>query len=301
MLRLLDKLLRDILVKAAIGLATGQVRFDPPAKGWTSLTPAGQIALNIYLVDLRENRKLRSNERMRDIANGLVVEEPAPARLDCHYLISAWDSSTATPGDEPSLKEHELLYAVATVFFQEGSLNPSRTYPSNPPTSNPNHWPGRFFDIDLPIAVASAEGFPKLAEFWGTMGQDYRWKPVLYLVVTVPVALVREVAGPMVTTRIIEYRQAGRPETAEVWIQIGGHVLDATVNPPVPVAGAWVRLETAAGEPLQTTESDQLGRFTFGDLRAGRYKLRTRVVRLGELELPIDVPSLTGEYDLRFT
>ena len=34
----------------------------------------------------------------------------------------------------------------------------------------------------------------------------------------------------MVTTRITEYRQTGRPETAEVWIQIGGHVLDATIN-----------------------------------------------------------------------
>src|SRR5262249_46055832 len=121
---------------------------------------------------------------------------------------------------------------------------------------------------------------------------------VLYLIVTVPVELLREVAGPMVTTRITEYLQSGRPETAEVWIQIGGHVRDASKK---PVPGAWGRLGTAAGGPLPTNETNGLGRFTFSDLSAGRYLLRTRVAGLGEKERPdVDVPSSTGEYDLIF-
>jgi hypothetical protein len=31
-----------------------------------------------------------ANERERRFDNGMVFEDPAPARLDCHYLISAW-------------------------------------------------------------------------------------------------------------------------------------------------------------------------------------------------------------------
>ena len=80
----------------------------------------------------------------------------------------------------------------------------------------------------------------------------------------------------MVTTRITEYRIRDRPETAEVWIQIGGHVLDATKplpnGSPSPVAGVWVELQNPAGERLQLTQTNEAGRFTFGDLRAGRYR-----------------------------
>ncbi|MBK9052308.1 MAG: hypothetical protein IPL78_15805 [Chloroflexi bacterium] len=66
------------------------------------------------------------------------------------------------------------------------------------------------------------EGFAKLAEFWGTMGISQRWKPGIHLIVTIPVLLLTEFAGPMVTTRITEYRRTGQPETADIWIQIAG-------------------------------------------------------------------------------
>ena len=69
-------------------------------------------------------------------------------------------------------------------------------------------------EAELPTSILPVEGFPKLPEFWGTMGVNHRWKPAVYLVVTLPVVLPTEVAGPMVTTRISEYRQTGRPETA---------------------------------------------------------------------------------------
>jgi hypothetical protein len=137
------------------------------------------------------------------------------------------------------------------------------------------------------------------------MGANHRWKPAVYLVVTIPVILRTELAGPMVTTRITEYRHTGKPETAEVWIQIGGHVLDAT-NPlkdgsPALVTGAWVRLEDPAGTSLQTTETNDMGRFTFGRLRPGAYQLRWRATGHPEpAPCLIEVPSPSGEYDLTF-
>jgi len=74
MLKLLDKLLRDVLANAGIGLTLGQVSFEPPIKGWqTNLAVANQIALNIYRADLRENRKLHSNEWVYSRKNGILI------------------------------------------------------------------------------------------------------------------------------------------------------------------------------------------------------------------------------------
>lgn len=322
MLNLLDKLIRQILmdgvsrlqavpekipgrrppnppVPPTPPLTETQIGFGPPDDQWVGSVKTSQLnALNVYLVDLRENRKLRSNERERRFDNGVAYDDPAPARLDCHYLISAWSPTEfLTPLVEPALDEHLLLYQSAAALMHAAPFNPSRAYPPAP--SPLTDWPARFQNVELPVVVAPTEGFSKLAEFWGTMGGGHRWKPVLYLIVTVPVELLEEVAGPMVTTRITEYCQYGRPETAEVWIQIGGTVFDKTKQ---PVPGAWVQLETTANDRLQTTETDKDGRFTFGDLRPGTYRLRARAVGLGEL-IPvtvIDVPSPTGGYDLHF-
>jgi hypothetical protein len=252
-------------------------------------------ALNVYLVDLRENRKLRSNERMRSAENGLVFDDPAPARLDCHYLISAWSPmKEITPTVEPVPDEHALLYQAAAALMHNAPFNPSRVYPAG--SGALNAWPARFQDVDLPAVVAPVEGFPKLAEFWGTMGKDYRWKPVLYLVVTVPVELLRERAGPMVTTRITEYRQTDRPETAEVYIQIAG-VVAATTGELLD--DVWVGLEANSGELLQKTRTDERGHFTFVGLTAGSYTLRARAPGFRETEAPLDVPSPSGSYDIQ--
>jgi hypothetical protein len=284
------------------------VGFQPPNADWrtsvTNLTVGGQPAnaLNVYLTDLRENRKLRSNERIRSVENGAVSEGPVPARLDCHYLISAWSPAAMSPAVEPTLDEHALLYQVAAVLFRHAPFNPSRVYPAG--SAALNTWPETFRNVELPAMVLPVEGFNKLAEFWSGMGQGAVWKPAIYLVVTLPVALLTEIAGPMVTTRITEYRMSGRPETAEVWIQIGGHVLDAT-NPlptgaPSPVASVWVELQNSDGERLQLTQANEAGRFTFGDLRPGSYLLRAQALGLAPITRAVDVPSPSGEYDLRF-
>jgi hypothetical protein len=306
MLSLLDNLLRQVLMNNVTGLqpvvqgqtaaavSVEQVRFEPPDEGWRNTVGNLQRnALSVYLIDMRENRKLRSNERVQDRINGVVFEEPAPTRLDCHYLISAFSPvAELTPSVEPTLDEHALLYEVAAVLLREGTLNPSLVYPQ---TVNP--WPTRFQNVDLPMVVAPVEGFPKLAEFWGTMGTKHPWRPVLYLIVTIPVALIKEQAGYMVTTRITEYRQTNKPDTAEVWIQIGGHVRQQTT----PLVDAWVGLETLAGQMVQSTRTNELGRYIFENLQPGQYKLKSRVVGFPENERsPIDVPSPTGEYDLTY-
>lgn len=296
----LDNLLRQLFISQIDEInGEAQVRFQPPDENWrtyvSNLTVDGQPvnALNVYLVDLRENRKLHSNERERSFNNNIVIEEPAPRRVDCHYLISAWSSATVTPAVEPTVDEHALLYKVTGVLMNNEPLVPRRVYE---PSLLPATFPQAIADAELPTKVLPVEGFLKLAEFWGTMGANYRWKPAVYLIVTLPVSLEIEIAGPMVTTRITEYRQSGSTETAEVWIQIGGRVL--TGSPPQLVAGAWVRLEDTAGASLQVTTTDENGRFTFGGLRQGNYILRVRAQGFTEVSPNIEIPSITGNYDV---
>ena len=232
MLDLLDVLIRDVLLAAGIpNLAQPlQVRFQPPdATLRTDVTNLGLPALCVYLVDLRENRRLRSNERIPRPMNGDMSFEPAPPRVDCHFLISAWSAVQPAAGVEPLMEEHLLLYQATAALMQAGEMGPARQY--LPGTAKRLAWPAQFRNDVFPVSVLPVEGFAKLSEFWTTMGQNSPWRPVIYCVITVPVALLREIQGPMVTTTISDHRILD-PEalsvTGDVRIQIGGHVLDMT-------------------------------------------------------------------------
>jgi hypothetical protein len=309
MIHHVDNLLRHLFINQVTNITReDQVRFQPPDQEWRTVVSNLGVrnALNVYLLEMRENRKLRTNERIREIENGVATDTPAPRRVDCHYLITAWSPATVTTAVEPTLDEHQLLYDVTAVLINHESLVPRQVYAPDP---LPAGFPELIADAELPTTILPVEGFPKYAEFWGTMGNVHPWKPAVYLIVTLPVALLKEVAGPLVTTRITEYRQSGKPETAEVWIQIGGTVLDTSdaTKPPKPVARARVQLETETGNPategqlLKATETDALGRFTFGELIPGRYRLRVSAPAFGQKLLTnLDVPSPTGEYDVRF-
>lgn len=77
MLNLLGELLRKVLIKSVTGLqppvaagqppipvAPDQVSFEPPDDDWRNAVSLLQRnALSVYLVDLRENRKLWSKVR----------------------------------------------------------------------------------------------------------------------------------------------------------------------------------------------------------------------------------------------
>lgn len=312
MLDHIANLLRQLLIARIDEIVDeSQVRFQPPDDDWrtyvSTLTVGGQPAnaLNVYLVDVRENRKLRSNERVREPipgADGLVREVPAPRRIDCHYLISAWSPATTTPQVEPTIDEQLLLYKVISAINAAEPLVASQEYAPNPV---PPGFPQAIANQELPTVLLPVEGYPKLAEFWGTMGDDHRLRPAIYLVLTVPVLYDPQPMGGMVTTRITEYRARDASGAGEVWIEIGGTVRDGNV--PVPpgqpapiVASAWVSLETTTGTRVQLTRTNALGRFAFNQLRVGDYRLRISNESLGEVTRDIHVPSPTGEYDATF-
>jgi hypothetical protein len=297
----LDRLLRHLFLTRVPKLTDeAQVRFQPPDQQWRqyigSLTVNAEPvpALNLYLADLRENRKLRTNERIRDVQNGFVTETPSPQRLDCHYLITAWSPATQGMAVEATADEHVLLYQAIAALMKTQPLVPRAVYSPDP---LPAGFPQLIADAELPTVILPAEGYTRLAEFWGTMGELHPLKPAIYLIVTLPVELSTEIAGSMVTTRVTEYRRSGEPGGVETLIQIGGAVTDPSGK---PLAGVWVQLEEMGGKPVEQMETKELGRFTFAKLQPGHYRLRVRAEGLGEMTRDIEVPSPSGEYDLRF-
>jgi hypothetical protein len=290
----LDNLLRQLLM-ARIDEITdeAQVRFEPPDDAWrtyvSNLVVSGNPAnaLNVYLVDLRENQKLRSNERVRDVQNGIVSETPAPRRVDCHYLITAWSPATPAPAIEPTIDEHALLYTAAVALTNSEPLVPRKVYEPDP---LPATFPQVIADAELPTRVLPAEGFAKLAEFWGTMGVNHRWKPGIYLIVTLPIVLEKEIAGPMVTTRITEYRHSGRPLTAEVLIEIGGHVLTGAAPLSVATGNATV---TALGGGGTIVTVNNPAPFRAGDIITETNTTRARIRQIAANILTLDA-ALAG-------
>lgn len=288
----------DLRVPGSAAVLTEQVRFDAPDDDFTGFRSSVVVdtgtatveapVLNVYLVDLRENRGLRSNERIRVNGFDHAIDEPAPARVDCHYLITAWVPGAAKTNHEPALLEQALLYQVLAALFQNAPLNPARL---RPPLAG---LPALIADADLPTAVAPVDGFPKLGEFWGTMGTGARWLPAVYLVLTVPVAFRPEITGPLVTTKTTSFDVG---DARESFVQIGGVLLDQLGD---PVPGAWVRLETPLGAALAVTGSDAAGRFTFDGLSVGAYRVRARVAGLGETSDDVTVPSPAGGYEVKF-
>ncbi|MBL8298420.1 MAG: DUF4255 domain-containing protein [Rhodanobacteraceae bacterium] len=311
MLSHIDNLLRQLLIAGIDEIADeSQVRFQPPDQDWRTyvgtLTVLGlpANALNVYLVDVRENRKLRSNERVRQRvpgADGMVREVPAPRRVDCHYLISAWSPATVTPAVEPTLDEHALLYKAIVALDRAEPLVPRKVYAPSP---LPAGFPLAIADDELPTTLLPVEGYAKLAEFWGTMGEDHRLRPVIHLVLTVPLLYEPQPMGGMVTTRYAVLRPRDSSDPGDVLVEIGGRVVDSTHplpdGSPSPLPGAWVTIETMLGKRLQLTRCDAFGRYTFATLRDGDYRLRASTETLGQVVRDIHLPSPSGEYDLSF-
>jgi hypothetical protein len=291
MIQHLDTVLRRLFRAKVPDLTSDyQVRFEPPDAKWREylggVTIAGvqAIGVSVYLADVRENRMLRSDERIAGTDTGYGFADPAPARIDCHYLVTVWDIAKATQAVESTRNEHRVLADVISALLQAAPLNPSRIMP---PGAALNAIPELIRDADLPTTVLPVEGFAKLAEFWSSMGDSARWRPGAYLVVTLPVALERTFAGPLVTTANVLVRGG------DEFFQIGG-VVHSSKTPRAPVANAWVRVDETG--VVYTTDED--GRFRIEWLNGGRYHLSVLAAGFQETTSPITVPQPSGRYDV---
>jgi hypothetical protein len=300
----LDELLRDLIqsrISALAGLT--QVGFEPPTEDWRlSVFGALEQRVNLYLYDLRENMQLRSNARTRDMQQGWYTERPAPPRLDCHFLVTAWSPVTFSPPTfEPATDEHALLYDVLEVLMRHRPLSAREVYKLGVtiPSTNTLATVPLPLQSDLPLDVVQVDAVRNLGDFWNTM--KLAWKPALHLTVTIPVVLLEpDIESPAVTTITGDYRQADSAATADVLVTVGGRVLAGA--PAEAVRGAWVQIVGLNPPDVQAIRRRLItgtdGRFKFSRLRQGRYRIRAVDAGIGDVPRDVDVPSETGEYDV---
>jgi len=302
-----DDILRD-LIQSRVGALAGltQVGCEPPNEEWrVAVVAANEQRVNAYLYDLRENLPLRSNERRRESVGGWLRERQPSPRLDCHYIVTAWSPVKADPPiGEPTHDEHLLLYSVCELLMRHRPLSVAEVYGQGivvPSGGTLGSIPLPLQEQPLPLEVAMADGVREFGEFWTTM--KLAWRPALRLTVTIPLILLEEDREmPIVTTIRAEHLQGALAATAEALLTIGGRVTRGASS--TSVQGAWVQLlgldplEVQAINRRLVTGAD--GRFIFGGLHPGRYRLRAVATGAGDKAFEVDVPSETGEYDIRF-
>jgi hypothetical protein len=304
----------DLTLAAVVrsaGFVDAQIGFQPPDERWRervrTQTVSGRPApsVNIYLFDVRENRILRTNAVHHDVSNGLVRKTEAPFRVECQYLVTAWSAARDSEQFAATVAEHRLLSLILAAFAEAAPLNPSRILP----LAALGQVPAIMRDTELPTRVAPPDGYPKVAEFWGTMGDGARFKPAAHLAVTIPLAFDPQDAGGIVETIMMDVgRDAGLfepPAEAERTLVIGGVVLDArppNAATPVPVAGARVDLLSSTGTFRAATTTSPTGEFSFAGLVPGSYRLAySHALIPAHAPQPLAVPAASGPVQLIFT
>jgi hypothetical protein len=280
MFQLLDDTLRAMLDDAAMAtvfpdLFNADVSFVTPEKGGTPTTEA----VNLFLYETRENRDLRDAEPIVTVQNGMSLRRQPPLRVDCAYLVTAWSKQI---GAAKVAAEHRML-GQAFNWFSRFRTIPDRYVQAA-------GLAGQMFPP--PTLVAQMDAAKNVGEFWSALGIAPR--PFFNLIVTVAMDLDLGFEDPIVTTLQASYLHGDGAREAR--IILGGTVRDTTGR---PVADAWVRLEPSG----VTHVTDRRGRFLFGDVTSGSgLTLRARAPGYGEVaRSPVDIPSVTRDYDLQFS
>jgi hypothetical protein len=274
----LDASLKALLAgeaKQRSELANAKISFAVPDKDWRA--QGGGLALNVYLYRAVENRALRSNERRSRLsADGKITDVPFPIRLECSYVISAWNKAVELAGSPNAEQEHRLLSQVLYVLWRNPTM-PSR------------YLVGLIAEGELPLPIVTAESEDMAAkpDFWTSLDTPVR--PSITCHITLAMNLDLDLAWKRATTIGVE--MGGRR-----WFTIGGTVRNAQ-KPTTTVNGAWIRVDNSA----QMHFSDLQGNFLIEGVEAGGCLLTVRAAGFREANLRIEIPEPSGSYDVVLT
>ncbi|HTR16337.1 MAG TPA: Pvc16 family protein, partial [Acetobacteraceae bacterium] len=257
-------------------LSTALIAFDRPDD---SFKPT-QTTVDLFLFDLRESLELRNSEPTVRRLNGQAVIRPAPLRLACTYLITAWPVG----GPDLVLQEQQLLGEVLQVLSM---------YPRIPAAYLKGKLVGQ--EPVLPMTTTHPEELRNPAEFWTAIGSKMR--PSITVTVTIGMDVFAPVTAPVVRTGLVRLgERTGGAETLVgatkmEFFRIGGKVTSGGAA----VAGASVAV---AGAGLSAcTDAD--GDYVLGAMPAGAYTLDVQA-NATTRQVAITVPAATGHsYDVQ--
>ncbi len=299
MIHVVDATIRAALLASVPGLTDARIGFQPPDADWRGrMVNVADTSINVHLALIDEDAGLRSNAVRREPVSGVLSLRRAPERVRLHYILSAWSPASDSPQTPATENEHALLGAVLAGLFASSPLNAFRVLPAAEALALPEA-----FRQDLPTTVAHDDEALRLGEFWSTMGRPQAWKPVVSLVVTMPVVSAPTPVGGIVETVFADlFLGTGidaQPLPEERVLAVGGAVTAA--GSPAPCA--VVRLRGAPGSPTDgladDTVADGLGQFSFSGLRAGEYRLQaTHPSHPTPPPVPVTLPLAGGHVDL---
>lgn len=195
-------------------LASATISFAVPDESWRNTGTT--LTLNIYLYDIRENRTLRSNDLIKSLdSEGNYTINKAEPRVDCSFIITAWNKSDT---DDPDniLIEHRLLSQVLEVLLKNSTV-PSSYLSGLLEDQEP----------DVRISTSKGSGVPNPVEFWTALGTPFRAS--LDCTFTITLDLNQEIETASIVSSSIN--QFSINESQEKVITFGGLVLDSDENP----------------------------------------------------------------------
>ena len=271
----LDEALRQLLMEE-MPIKNGEVdiSFDQPKREWSARL--SRPTLNLFLYDMRENRKLRQSQEwiVEQNRDGTVSQRRQPARIDLHYLVTAWAND---PDDE-----HNLLARALMALFRQPHL-PKKLLPES------------LLDqpAPIPLQVAQEENLPNPSDVWNVLDNEMR--PAIVLTTTLAVDPYQPLVTPLVRTRELRFGQSGEPlekqltdgSATDVFWTIGG-----TVHTDRPLDTLHLKLMEQGAD---VTIGDE-GRFSIGRLKAGDYTLEIVVDGRESSRHKISVPA--PDYDI---
>jgi hypothetical protein len=273
----LDRTLHAILEdsKAPQALREADVSFETPDKEYAP----DRTTLNLFLHEVSENRDLRDPEPIYTLQHGTYKKRAPPLRIDCGYLVTAWSSKS---GAQKAAEEHQLLGQALAWLSRFGTI------------------PEPYFQGSLvgqayppPTLVAQVDGRHAASEFWSALGIAPR--VAFRAVVTIALDLELEtIVGPEVVSR--ELRLGELRAGLGSAFSIGGTVRDAGSG--ALIVDATVKLEPLARE----VRTDNVGRYRFHRLKAGRYTVVTMADGFDAQNISVEVPGRTpNAYDIELT
>jgi hypothetical protein len=261
----LDESIKQLLIeKGALNLTEVNISFEAPDRDWAA--SQSKPAINIYLYDIHENHELRSYEwTVERNNNRTATRKKTPLRVAFSYLITVW---TKDIGDEHSLLGHIMAVLCRHHCLPEEILQ------------------GGLKGLEYPVHASTAQpdGLVKNpADFWSAL--DNQLKPYIDYVVTLPVDLDITLTAPVVFTKTLEVKEAGKKEVEEM-AQIGG-IVHEKGKPEAGIVNAVV----TAKEKGMTAKTDNEGHYSFAKLEKGKYTFQVSAPGWTAKEIRMVVPS----------